>query len=138
MDKKTQVKKVEMDLVAIGERLRRVRKTLNLTIGKISSNIGLSSSLISDFEKGKKKPSSLYLYGLMQNFKINVHYIFTGEGDIFMKKTSHLDLDPAIEEMLEVMTKLEVARYTILAQFHDFKIRYRHILKELIENKEHT
>jgi len=53
-------------------------------------------------------------------------------------QSRHLDLDPEILEMVELMTKLQVARYTMLAEFHDFKIRYRHVLAELVDKKDRS
>lgn len=124
----------EMDLNAIGERLRKVRLSLNFSIMKISDLTGFSKSLISDIENGKKKPSSIYLFGLVTLFKINTNYILTGEGSVFLDEPPGYDRD--IGEMVELMQKVDLVKYSMLSFFIDFKTRNKDVIDVLLKETE--
>lgn len=122
-----------MDFPAIGRRLKQVRGELKLTLNHISETTGFSKSLISEFENGKKKPSTIYLYGLVHNYRVDVHYVLTGEGSPFRTRTGNLEMDPAMEEMFMLMSRLKIARYAMLSEFHLFKVRNRDEINVLLE-----
>lgn len=122
---------IEMDLNTIGERLRQVRQSLNLSIIKISDMTGFSKSLISDIENGKKKPSSIYLHGLLSMFKVNVNYILTGKGSIFLDERPVLDHD--MTEMVDLMHQVDLVKYSMLSFFIDFKTRNKDVIEVLLK-----
>jgi len=124
----------EMDLHTIGDRLRKVRLSLNLSILKISEMTGFSKSLVSDIETGKKKPSSIYLYGLLTLFNINTNYILTGEGSIFLDDPPELDND--IGEMVDLMQRVDLVKYSMLSFFIDFKTRNKDVIEILLKEAE--
>ena len=46
---------------------------------------GYSKSMISKAENGLKKPSISYLYALMDKYNVNINYILTGKGKMFLE-----------------------------------------------------
>lgn len=67
----------------VGMRLRAVRQELSLTMEELSKAIGISRSYLSDFERGFRLPTSKYLQYLHNHHKVNLNYIFGGEGRMF-------------------------------------------------------
>lgn len=127
------------NLPDIAGRLKAVRKALNLSLDKISQLTGFSKSLISEAENGKKKPSSIYLFGLIDLFKVNVNYVLAGEGSMFLdteKKEIQVD-DDDMRELFLMMNKLTFVKYSVLSLYIDFKTRNKDVIGQLL-NQDNT
>lgn len=61
-----------MDQVELGSRLRAAREEKNLTLRSLASKIDVSSSLLSQIENGKTKPSVDTLYVLVRQLEISI------------------------------------------------------------------
>lgn len=113
----------------IGMRLKEVRKELNLTQDEINKKTGLSIGFISEIENGKKRPSSVLLVFLAEQYNANINYILTGKGNkIFreglLEKSRKLDFGKdkeSIEELLYYLENDDLARHSILTSFLKFK-----------------
>lgn len=128
----------EMNLQAIGARLRTARETLGLTIEKIHQETGFSKSLISEAENGIKKPSSRYLFALVARFKVNINYILTGKGDMFMsgwELTGDFGADKEkVIDLLYHIERIEMVRYEILGFFLRYKNENAHLIDRLLKD----
>jgi len=121
-------KRGEFDLVAVGQRLRGVRKALDLTMDQMIEKAKISKSMISDVEKGRKKPSTIYLNILIKDFNVDLNYVFTGEGNIFKDNQKVMVLDADIKEMVETMERDKLIKYSMLSYY----LKYRTQSKALI------
>lgn len=54
-------KKVEIDKVKLGKRLRKARKSINYTQEKLASKLNTTHSVISSYESGKSTVSTLFI-----------------------------------------------------------------------------
>jgi len=128
----------EMNLQAIGARLRTAREKIGLTIEKIHQETGFSKSLISEAENGIKKPSSRYLFALVERFKVNINYILTGKGDMFMsgwELTGDFGADKEkVIDLLYHIERIEMVRYEILGFFLRYKNENAHIIDRLLKD----
>lgn len=129
-------KKINADLANIGDRLKAVRTALGLSIDKIGGMTGFSRSLISEVENGYKKPSSIYLYGLLDLFRVNINYILIGEGEMFLNGANveaETETDDDMKEMLYYMENVSLVKYSVLSFFIDFKTRSKDVIGELLD-----
>ncbi len=62
----------------VGRRIRQVRKEKNLTMRQLSNRIGLSTSLISQIERGESSPSIPTLYKISVALKLPLSRLFDG------------------------------------------------------------
>ena len=131
-------KKTKLNQEEVGERLRQVRETLNLTIEKMYQATGFSRSLISEAENGLKKPSSTYLFALLDLFKVNLNYILSGRGDMFLGEElvfEDFGKDAKlVHSLLLYMKKADVVRFTILKHFLEYKAQYDELIRNQIED----
>ncbi len=67
----------------VGERLRQVRKTNNLTQPELAAALNTFPGYISEIENGKKMPGSDILFALKNNMKVNINWFITGIGEMF-------------------------------------------------------
>lgn len=94
----------------INVRLRELRKYLKLTQEDFSSIIGLKQGSIADWERAKSSPSIDTLAIIANNFKINLHWLITGEGSMFLSdpKNENLNKSSSLEskEVTELQKKI--------------------------------
>ncbi len=62
--------------VKIGENLKKIRKSRGLTIDSLSSDSGVSKSMISEIERGIRNSSIAILWKLASTLKIPLNYFF--------------------------------------------------------------
>lgn len=69
----------------VGERVRLVRKLLNLTQKEFADRLGLSRSLIAEIEAGRRQPKERTLRLIAYTFRISFTWLKEGKGEIFVK-----------------------------------------------------
>jgi transcriptional regulator with XRE-family HTH domain len=134
-------KKYNLDLTAIGKRLRDIREALDITLEKMQEISGFSKSLISAAEKGQKKPSSIYLYVLLDRFHVDLNYVFSGKGNMFRHIPKLLDpgdpdLGHTCEELVYMIENIELVRYAMMTEYIKFKARNKTLINEALAGKE--
>lgn len=60
-DKHIKFKKVEIDRISLGKRIKEARKSANYTQEKLASKLNTTHSVISEYESGKSTVSTLFL-----------------------------------------------------------------------------
>ncbi|MEY9980210.1 helix-turn-helix domain-containing protein [Lysinibacillus sp. RC79] len=63
----------------INERIKDLRKSLNLNQATFANSIGISQAALSDLEKGKSKPSIETLIAISEHFNVSIDWIVKGE-----------------------------------------------------------
>jgi transcriptional regulator with XRE-family HTH domain len=136
--------KQTVNLEEIGERLRSVREALTCTLKTMQERTGISTSYISDFERGKKFPSSKYLKELVNTFGVSTDYIFTGKGEMFLEdKQNWKDMydfgkfNEDVHEMLFYMKKVPNTLFAVLEFFTDYKVKKEDFLEKYLEKHHH-
>ncbi len=109
------------------ERLKEIRKSLDLTQREFSETLDIKQGSYSDVERGKAGISAVLLKNLIRRFRINPLWLCEGEGEMFIDspdglssstinpttahraKHSHkeVDIEPS-SEMLEQVKHLEL------------------------------
>lgn len=67
----------------IGERIKYIRKSNNMTQGEFIKNIGISRSHISNIEKGKENPSNAVIKLICNEFKVNEEWVTNNIGEMY-------------------------------------------------------
>jgi len=66
------------------ERLKEVRMNLGLKQVQLSRVLKVDQSKLSQYEKGICEPSNNFLNLLYENYQINLHWLITGSGSMFI------------------------------------------------------
>lgn len=72
-----------MNSIAI--RLKLLRVHLGYTQGTFGDVIGCTQVVISRYESGRGIPTD-FICTLYEKFNINIHWLFTGDGDMFVQQ----------------------------------------------------
>ncbi|MCB5264744.1 MAG: XRE family transcriptional regulator [Candidatus Cloacimonetes bacterium] len=74
----------------IGKRLRILRKELGKRQSDMAKDLGLNASAISQMESGKIRPSIESLLAMWKTYKLDLHWLLTGEGEMFCESRNQL------------------------------------------------
>jgi SOS-response transcriptional repressor LexA len=67
----------------IGERLKAIRSALRLKQIEMAKAMEMNPSAISQMESGRTKPSLETLIEIAQRYRVDLHWLITGEGQMF-------------------------------------------------------
>lgn len=66
-----------------GERIRSIRKELNLTLEKFGAKLGVSKAAISAIETGSRNLTEQMAISICREFNVNYDYLVDGDGEMF-------------------------------------------------------
>lgn len=88
------------------ERLKQLRKTLDLTQQKFADKLKVPRNTIGGYEVGKSNPSDAAVNNICNTFNVNERWLRTGEGNMFNNSTSS-DL-PLNSDICERFLKIRI------------------------------
>lgn len=86
--------------MTIGERLKKLRKTLSLTQQEFSDKLKVSRSNIATYEVGKNNPAEAVINLICREFNVSETWLRTGEGEMFVERTRDDELAAFMDELL--------------------------------------
>lgn len=93
-----------------GERIRKIRKELKLTLEKFGEKLGVKKSAISDLESGRNSLTDQMIKSICREYNVSYDYLIYGDGEMFTNLPATIvdelcvqfdldDFDRAIVEM---------------------------------------
>lgn len=81
------------------DRIKQIRKALNLTQVEFGNRLGVKGNTITNYETGLRSPSNSVILSICKEFNVNEEWLRTGEGEMF---TLQEDEEAAyVSELLE-------------------------------------
>ena len=71
------------------DRLKKLRKELDLTQQAFAEKIGMKQNTIAQYEMGRTTPSDAIIFSICREFSVNEEWLRTGEGEMFEQLTDH-------------------------------------------------
>jgi phage repressor protein C with HTH and peptisase S24 domain len=89
-----------------GQRLKAVRKALDISQQVLAETLKVNASAISQMETNRIKPSLETLLLLAKNYKVNLHWLITGKGQMFEDTiaTTVYKTNNRLEELKNLLT----------------------------------
>lgn len=126
-------------LEEIGRRVREVRETLKITLEDMKKLSRVSRSYISEFERGMRLPSGRYLFFLIERYGIDINYLYTGKGQLFIQPDGNRKkiydfgkYEEEIDDLLYHITHIPNALYAVLGHFSDYKVEKEKFIKNYL------
>ena len=69
----------------VNNRLKQLRKSLDLTQQEFADRIGSTQNLITNYESGRRNPSNSVINNICKTFNVSETWLRTGEGEMFLK-----------------------------------------------------
>ncbi len=74
--------------MSIGERIKKLRKKLDLTQQKFGERIGIKGNTVAQYELGRNEPVDAVFSLICREFDVREEWLRTGEGEMFKPKPS--------------------------------------------------
>ena len=72
------------EVTRTNERIKKLRKALDLTQAEFASRIGTTQNSLAGYETGRRNSSSSVVNNICKEFRVNETWLRTGEGDMFL------------------------------------------------------
>lgn len=78
-----------------GERVRQIRKSLDLTLEKFGKRLGVGKTTFSKIEKGDRSLTNHMALSICREYNVNYDYLMNGEGEMFCSPEDIIQFEPA-------------------------------------------
>lgn len=85
----------------LNERLKKLRKTLDLTQQEFADRIGSKRNTIAKYETDTNAPSAAVISLICREFNVNENWLRTGEGDIFLEMSRDEQIEDFVGNLLK-------------------------------------
>lgn len=100
----------------MNERLKTLRKSLDLTQAQFAERVGVKPNTISQYESGRNNPTDAVLALICREYGVNEVWLRTGIGPMLVPRTRRDDLFDFARRILGgELSDLEAAVVTVLA-----------------------
>lgn len=82
------------------DRLRKLRRTLDMTQAEFAEKIGTSQNVITNYEAGRRSPSSSVINNICKTFSVNEEWLRTGNGVMFVERDESEELSAIFNDVL--------------------------------------
>jgi transcriptional regulator with XRE-family HTH domain len=137
--------KKDETVVAVGKRLKALRKKLGMTLDDLGEKANLSRSYLSEFERGVKLPTSRHMMWLHKTFRVNLNYLYLSDDEMFLEPEARqeeiLDFGTQkeyVDDMLRVMADIPHALFFMLGHFQQYKMEYRKLVDDFYRQRKKT
>lgn len=83
------------------ERLKKLRKTLDLTQQEFADRIGSARDNIAGYETGRRNPSVAVISLICTKFNVNKEWLRTGNGEMFIELTRDEQIEHFVGDALK-------------------------------------
>lgn len=97
------------------DRIRMLRKELNLTLTEFSKKLGITHAALSNIENGKRNVTEQMRKSICREFRVDPIWLSTGEGDMFIDES--IDLIEMLDKLLHSESKFANTLFKIFAQY---------------------
>lgn len=86
--------------MTLGERIKKVRKALDLTQQVFANKLGMKQNTIATYEINRTNPSDPAIKFICKEFSVSETWLRTGEGDMFLSVSKEDELSAAVHKLL--------------------------------------
>lgn len=104
----------------MNERLRELRKSMNLTQQEFADKIGITRNTLASYETGKSNPGDAAVSLICSKLNVNETWLRNGEGEMFRRRTDNEVLTEfAADLVFEADDSFKKAIITAFAKMDD-------------------
>lgn len=119
--------------MTINERVKYLRKYLNLTLEKFGEQISIKKNSLSQIESGKNNLTDRNIILICETFNVNEQWLRTGEGEMFRKQSEEEEIGAYMGKLLKgskvdtnfqkrfvkALSKLSIDDWKVIEKFCD-------------------
>jgi len=122
----------------LNERLKKLRKTLDLTQQEFADKIGSKRNTIAKYETGVNTPSTAVISLICREFNVCEEWLRTGNGEMFLPSNREDEISKMVKKLLNNESNTFKSRFiTMLANLSDSDWERLEIeARKLLNNKD--
>jgi transcriptional regulator with XRE-family HTH domain len=131
------------DLKEFAKRLVEVRKRLGFMQKDFAPEMNVSLSFLYQVEAAKTKPGFYFFKNLIEKFKVNPQYLFTGKGDMFYdrepektEKEIYGEFDSRVNKLLWHMEHFPLVKLAVLEFFANYIYDHKGAIEYDMQNNQ--
>lgn len=97
------------------DRIRILRKDLNLTLAEFSNKLGITHAALSNIENGKRNVTEQMRKSICREFNVDPIWLATGEGNKHLNQS--IELMEIFDKLLHNESKLANTMFRMFAQY---------------------
>lgn len=82
------------------ERLRKLRKTLDLTQQEFAEKLGIKRSTMATYESGRNEPIDAVISLICREFNVNEEWLRTGKGEMFIQLSRNEEIAEFVGQLM--------------------------------------
>ena len=82
------------------ERMKKLRKTLDLTQQEFANRIGIKRNSYANYETGRNTPIDAIIVSICREFNVNEEWLRNGTGEMFLQSNRNADIARLTKELL--------------------------------------
>jgi transcriptional regulator with XRE-family HTH domain len=142
-----QVKKLEISrdsLIALGARVKKSRKTLDISQKDFASSLEMSGSYLSEIEHGNATPGYEFFYKVSLKYNISLDYLFHAIGSMIKerprepgnKQQQYVENIQTLNELVWFMEHSTMFKNTMMGFAQKFHYENEEIIKKNIKREQ--
>lgn len=84
----------------MNERIKELRKSLNLTMEKFGERLGVKKNTISQYESGVNGVSEQVIKSICREFNVSEEWLRTGEGEMYTPQTRNQEIMAFVNDVM--------------------------------------
>lgn len=101
------------------ERIRKLRKILDLTQQEFADKIGMKRNTVANYETGRNEPSASVISLICREFNVSEEWLRDGEGEMFIELSEEEEIAELVYELLD--PKGDEFYMAVLELIHTYK-----------------
>lgn len=78
--------------MTIAKRIKEIKLTLRLTSADLAKKLDIPVRTIGSYERSEAQPSPKFLTALYEQLSVNINWLLSGKGNMFLDKNAMLDM----------------------------------------------
>ena len=88
-------------LTSLNERIKKLRRTLDLTQQEFADKIGIKRNSLANYETGRNTPIDAIVVSICREFNVNEEWLRNGIGEMFLPTDRNADIARLTKQLLD-------------------------------------
>ena len=84
----------------MNERLKKLRKTLDMTQQEFSDKLGVKRNTVGQWEIGRNDPSDAIILSICREFNVSEEWLRTGKGEMFIQLSRNEEIAEFVGQLM--------------------------------------
>jgi transcriptional regulator with XRE-family HTH domain len=100
--------------IPLNERIKKLRKALDLTQQEFANRIGTTANVLTNYETGRRNPSSSVINNICKEFNVNETWLRTGEGEMLIQLSKDEEIAAFVGQALSTESDTFKKRFIVM------------------------